>query len=721
MYKLRRAATIIVAIIIIILGSQPPVVDAAAEGTYVGGQIRRDTVWTKGKGPYILYDDFTIQQGVRLSIERGVTVDLTLWSITVEGELRAIGTPDEKICFNITLATLKENRNGRIYFAPGSRAYKENGQGCLLEYVVINCSDYAISYGVIKTRQELMLDHVEIHGGLSHWKESAVKMNGTVTNCLFDGTYRTLKMSEGTVTNNVFLNTRYGLAIDIGDGVVRGNILDSGVRGIGVKNALVKGNVVMNMEVVGVSAYSGSTPYSEGESRPIIINNVVMNTGKAIAISGGTRPVINNNVFLENTYGVYFDEGAFYGGAKPRIEYNAFYGNDYNVYMYREDPRITVGLPYNWWGTDNPETIEDKIHDVNDNPRLCRVEYTPILSEPPLYLPQVPYRFTVSSPTPTARLGEQVEITGEIVPPLEEIDVQLLCKSPTGESFETILSTTLGGTFSYTFTPGSVGVWRVTVVPECNVLTEVSVTDIQINVVKITSWIKIDVEPKSILEGDSVAISGALIPAIANEIVEISTVYPGGSELDGHATTGVGGLFAYETVGAQPGVYKVTFTWPGTSEYLGSSETLSYRVQAPSELSIVVEDGEGNVVDGAKVTSSSQPNGQDAVTGVTDSEGRLLLARIAAGDYTFTVEKLGYEPKTFSTRVTEGGKQDVKTVLSEAGTTPIVYPSSTGEEESSPEDDPLILGFVPSILTMGILVALYIAVKRGSPSKTVLE
>jgi hypothetical protein len=84
--------------------------------------------------------------------------------ITVEGELRAVGTPDDKIFINIPLTTLKENRNGRIYFTPESRSYKENGQGCLLEYVVIKCMDYAISYGVIKGRQ-LKLDHVEIQGG----------------------------------------------------------------------------------------------------------------------------------------------------------------------------------------------------------------------------------------------------------------------------------------------------------------------------------------------------------------------------------------------------------------------------------------------------------------------------------------------------------------------------------------------------------------------------
>jgi hypothetical protein len=318
-------------------------------------------------------------------------------------------------------------------------------------------------------------------------------MNGTVTNCLFNGTYRTIKMREGTITNNIFVNTRYGHAIDIEDGVVRDNIIDSGVHGINVKNALVKNNTIIDMEIVGISIYGDNTHIS-GLLRPVIVNNIVMRCQKAVTISRDIRPVINNNIFLENIYGVCFDVEAFYGGAKPRIEYNVFYDNDYNVYMYREDPRITVSLPNNWWGTNNPETIEDKIYDVNDNPRLCSVEYTPILSEPPFYLPKIPYRLTVSSPQSTIKLRETVDISGKIAPPLKVLNLQIICVGPDGTRIENALSTNSEGEFSHTFTPSSIGVWSITVASEGSLFTDSDFKGIQVDVTKIDSLIELDYE-----------------------------------------------------------------------------------------------------------------------------------------------------------------------------------------------------------------------------------
>jgi len=709
MCSLHRIGVLLVATLVVTLVFLTPTAYASSEGTIVGGRIKKDTVWTKENGPYILEDDLTVPSGVSLTIEEGVTIDLKLWSITVEGVLRATGTPEEKVCFNITLTTLKENRNGRIYFTPESRGYKDNGQGCLLEYVVIHCSDYAISYGIIRGHQ-LKLDHVEIYGGLSHWKEAAVKMNGTVTNSLFDGTYRTLQMDTGIVINNRFLNTRYGLAIDITDGVVRDNVIDAGLRGIGVKNALVKDNVVMNMEIVGISIHSGTTPYTLGELRPIITNNVIMRCGKAVTISGQIRPLITDNVFLENTYGVYFDVEAFYGGGKPRIEYNAFYDNSYNVYMYREDPRIAVQLDNNWWGTNDLGTIEEKIYDVNDNPRLCQVLYTPVLSEPPLSLPPVPYKLTVYS-TSTVRLREQVEISGEIVPPLEVISLRLLCVGPDGERYEETLSTDSWGYFSYEFTPGSIGIWSIAVTPEEDVLLETSVTNIQVNVAKIDSSIELDVTSGPLLEGDMVTIDGVLTPGMPDEIVEIGVLQPDGSEYNRYTSTGSGGTFKYEIGGAQPGLYKVTFTWPGTDDYMGSTVTVSCRIQVPCGMDIVVEDDDGNKLAGTNVKLSAQSGNQITLTGSTDSEGHLSFTRITAGDYVLTVEKAGYELKTFASRVSEGETRSIVTVLSEPGTTPATYPSSTGEA-SNPKDDPLILGFIPSIITVLILVAIYVIVRQ---------
>jgi hypothetical protein len=711
MYKLHRIAVLLVVILVVTHELANSAAYAVPEGTYVGGRIKRDTTWAKEGGPYILNDDLIIQQGACLTIEGGATVNLTLWSITVEGELRAVGTPDEKIFINIPLTTLKENRNGRIYFTPESRPYKETGQGCLLEYVVIKCMDYAISYGVIKGRQ-LKLDHVEIHGGLSHWKEPAVKMNGTVTNCLFNGTYRTIKMGEGTITNNRFVNTRYGLAIDIEDGVVRDNVLDSGVRGIGVMNALVKNNTIIDMEIVGISIHSGRMPYTSGELRSVIVNNVIMRCQKAVTISGDIRPVINNNIFLENTYGIYFDVEAFYGGAKPRIENNAFYDNEYNVYMYREDPRITVSVPNNWWGTNNHEIIEEKIYDVNDNPRLCSVKYTPILSEPPSYLPKIPYRLTVSSPRSTIKLRETVEISGKIVPPLKVLNVQVICVGPDGTRIENALSTNSEGEFSYTFTPSSIGVWSITVASEGSLLTDSDFEGIQVDVTKIDSLIELDYAPKPCFEDDLVTVNGVLTPSKSNEVIGIIVVHPDGSGYNEYMTTDSGGVFTYKTYGTQQGIYTATFTWHGTDEYVGSAETISYRVQSPSGLKIIVEDEGGGKIVNAAIESAARPEDQGTLTGVTDSGGSLVFTEIAAGDYTFTVEKSGYEPRTLTLSLSEGETPEIKTTLSETRNIPASYTPPTGEEEPSPKNDQLILGFIPSILTFGILITLYILVRR---------
>lgn len=707
MYKLHRIAVLLVVILVVTHESMYIAAYPVPVGTFVGGRIKRDTTWTKEGGPYILNDNLIIQQGACLTIEGGAMVNLTLWSITVEGELRAVGTPDEKIFINIPLTTLKENRNGRIYFTPESRSYKETGQGCLLEYVVIKCLDYAISFGVIKGRQ-LKLDHVEIYGGLSHWKEPAVKMNGTVTNCLFNGTYRTIKMREGTITKNRFVNTRYGLAIDIEDGVVRDNVLDSGVRGIGVKNALVKNNTVIDMEIVGISIHGENS----GELRPVIVNNVVMRCEKAVTISGDIRPVINNNIFLENTYGVYFDIEAFYGGAKPRIENNAFYDNDYNVYMYREDPRITVSVLNNWWGTIDHETIEDKIYDVNDNPRLCSVKYTPILSDPPSYLPKVPYRLTVSSPRSTIKLNENIEIYGKITPPLKVLNVQVICVGPDGTRIENALSTDSEGEFSHSFTPSSIGVWSITVASEGSLLTDSGFEGIQVNVTKIDSLIELDYAPKLCFEDDLVTVNGALTPPKSNEAIGIIVIHPDGSGYSGYTTTDSGGVFTYKTYGTQQGIYTATFTWSGTDEYAGSAETISYRVQSPSGLKIIVEDEDGEKIATAAIKSVAQPEDQGALTGVTDLGGSLVFTEIAAGDYTFTVEKSGYEPRTLTLSLSEGETREIKTTLSETKTIPASYTPPTGEEEPSPKNDPLILGFIPSILIFGILITLYIFMRR---------
>ena len=66
----------------------------------VSGPIITNTTWTVANSPYILTDEITVNQGITLTIEPGVTVmgeeGAVLW---VNGRLEALGTLPQPITF----------------------------------------------------------------------------------------------------------------------------------------------------------------------------------------------------------------------------------------------------------------------------------------------------------------------------------------------------------------------------------------------------------------------------------------------------------------------------------------------------------------------------------------------------------------------------------------------------------------------------------------------
>jgi hypothetical protein len=68
--------------------------------TLLPSEIHQDTVLTRENSPYLLQDDLTIQQGVILQVEAGVTITFTSFAtITVYGSLVAEGTRGDSIYF----------------------------------------------------------------------------------------------------------------------------------------------------------------------------------------------------------------------------------------------------------------------------------------------------------------------------------------------------------------------------------------------------------------------------------------------------------------------------------------------------------------------------------------------------------------------------------------------------------------------------------------------
>ncbi|MFH1012431.1 MAG: right-handed parallel beta-helix repeat-containing protein [Candidatus Peregrinibacteria bacterium] len=76
----------------------------ASADTLINSDITQNTRWAKAKSPYVIYadnrDNITVQSGVTLTIEPGVTVKFSqATGLDVQGKLIAQGSPTEKITF----------------------------------------------------------------------------------------------------------------------------------------------------------------------------------------------------------------------------------------------------------------------------------------------------------------------------------------------------------------------------------------------------------------------------------------------------------------------------------------------------------------------------------------------------------------------------------------------------------------------------------------------
>jgi len=709
MNKTRSVILLVILLHTISIQVPPTLAIEEPKGTLVGGKIRSNTVWTKENSPYILEDNVRVPHSVKLKIEEGVVVDFHIWSMTIEGSLRASGTPEERILFNISDTTLSGYNKARIYFTDESIPWMEGDiDGCLLEYVDIFCANYTVEFGVIRGGK-LKLDHLSFFGSRYHINNYyAVNTDGIITNCLFDNVLRPVCMEDGVIQNNKFLNVKKGPAIKIVNGTARDNFIDNTQIGINVKNAFVYNNTILNTNMRGIMVINNEIPYEEYKLRPRIIENVIRACKQdAIFISGEIRPLIRRNIILDNLNGIYFDEDAFRNGTIPRIEYNVFYNNDNNIYVEKEDPRIMINLNNNWWATNDTKIIEEKIYHEHDDSHLNFITYEPFLTTLPRNLPELKYEYEVSVNPVKIELKDKITISGNVKPPLEKFEIHLTCTGPDQDSFYESLTSDADGSFSYKFTPESVGVWKATLIPAENQLfVDSDPRNIEFEVTKRSSRIDdCTVSPEVLLKDDNVTMTGVLKPRLPNEFIQVLFTNPNGVTYHDQIKTDSEGRFKHVLIGKVPGNYSVTFTWGGTKEVDAASETIVFRVHRPSWLEMVIKDEAGTPIPNVNVRSVFQPLGQASLAGKTDSNGKAVFQDILSGEYSFAVEKTDYETSTVTSQIDEGEASELTVELekniSEEPSPPVV----DGRPASG--DTPLYYGLIPSALIFVILIVLY--------------
>ena len=221
----------------------------AQSGTNIGGIISQDSTWTASGSPYVLSGNVLVYQGVTLSIQPGVAVNLGSYYIEVNGTLSAIGNPTDKISFE----------GGQITFTAFSNGWNEQtGSGCLIENTNINEE-------TINGSDSIKIDNCDINGNVV--------------------------VSSSIISNNIITGTVTGSSSTISDNIVTGDItmqISSDTGSTSSESSVISNNTVTGN--INVGYFNGLTA-SGDESK--VYNNTI--NGMISSISAEGTPEIYNN------------------------------------------------------------------------------------------------------------------------------------------------------------------------------------------------------------------------------------------------------------------------------------------------------------------------------------------------------------------------------------------------------------------------------------------
>jgi parallel beta-helix repeat protein len=324
----------------------------AQSSTNVGGIIDSNTSWTPTNSPYSLTGNILVNNGVTLTIQPKVVVNLNGYYIMVNGTLQARGNENEKVFFN----------GGEITFTQYCNGWNQETQtGSIIENASVSGltnlgGGIIIQGGSPAIRNSNLNVTIGIGGG------SPIISGNTLTGVRYSNRF----MSEG-----IYINTDSTSTPIITDNVLSGGFDDSCIS-IGSGSPIIQRNLLRD-GTVGIDMM-----YLSSSSKTVVQNNTIANCFRGISI-----------------------------GDSPTLSFN--YNNledisNFTVYSWRTTQNLNA--TYNWWGTTNTLTIDQKILDFNDDFNLGKVNYNPFLTAPNSRATPSPSPSTLPTPSPTPTVPE---------------------------------------------------------------------------------------------------------------------------------------------------------------------------------------------------------------------------------------------------------------------------------------------------------------------------
>jgi hypothetical protein len=160
-----------------------------------------------------------------------------------------------------------------------------------------------------------------------------------------------------------------------------------------------------------------------GCSTGIIVEGKATIQANLITNNTGSRLDIKAKAKIENNTIAFNHEGIWAYSAPSVLAYNNFQNNDGNIYMSTANNMTAIN---NWWGTSEPSTINQSIHDFKNDFNLGSVTFTPFLTKPNTQAGPIlgslvftlPTTQTTVNPTktPTTTLANQPSATATLSP-----------------------------------------------------------------------------------------------------------------------------------------------------------------------------------------------------------------------------------------------------------------------------------------------------------------
>ncbi|MFA5034067.1 MAG: T9SS type A sorting domain-containing protein [bacterium] len=294
-----------------------------ADTTYVSGNISTNTVWDTTGSPYIVVGNICIEPFDTLTIEHGVEVKLdSMKYIDVYGTLNAIGI----ITDSIFITRNGNERWAQIRFRDGSTGH-------------------------------LCYCRIEYAGG----------------SAIYDKIASSLLIEHNTITKN-FTNLGGGGIYTYGSPTIIENTFteDSAMSGGAIWNCGLP-TISKNTIIGNFASASGGGICSDGDitiNNNILIGNHALYGGSICSLGG--LLVVKYNTIIDNAYrAITCQDSAF-------IDSNNLYAGGHAVCNYS---RSNINARYNYWATNNTDTIDMKIWDFYDDSTRGIVYYKPFLTD----------------------------------------------------------------------------------------------------------------------------------------------------------------------------------------------------------------------------------------------------------------------------------------------------------------------------------------------------